>query len=178
MIKLDRLKQIATYDPVNGGFLWTSNRQRVKPGGRMGTIGVSGYRQVVIDGRQYREHRLVWLWHHGSIPKSLDHVNRIRDDNRIENLRPCTDSQNQANSKTHSDNSSGYRGVSYDRTKERWVAKMRITLDKVMTRKCLGCFDTAEEAAIAYNIEVIRCLGEFASPSKIDTPLGRILGMD
>jgi hypothetical protein len=177
MIKSDRLRLLCSYDPVNGGLLWTSNRQKVVWGSRVGTLRKDGYRQVRIDGGQYREHRLVWLWHHGDVPEQLDHINGVRDDNRIENLRPCNHSQNQYNTGPHSDNTSGYRGVCFDKGKNRWKARMMVTIDGVSTRHVIGMFNDPDEAAVAYNLEALRLFGEFAKLKRVETPLGKILGM-
>jgi hypothetical protein len=178
MITLDRLKHLVTYDPVNGGFLWAITRQKSRRGTRVGSIDKDGYRRNRLDGHQYPEHRLVWLWHHGSIPAQLDHINRIKDDNRIENLRPCTNTQNQFNVGLPVHNTSGHRGIYFEPERDKWVAHVRFVIDGKRSRHRIGRYDTAEEAAIAYNLEVVKMFGDFANLNKIDSPLGRILGMD
>ena len=70
----------------------------------------SGYIRIRFKKKLYPAHRLIFMWHHGWLPKYLDHINRIRTDNRIENLRPATSSENGANS-TQPVGRSGYRGV-------------------------------------------------------------------
>lgn len=107
----------------------------------------------------------------------LDHIDRNTLNNRIENLRPCNESQNAANAKTCSHNTSGYRGVYFDKDRDKWVARIRFTVNGVRHRKRIGRYATAEEAAIMYNLYLREHFDEFALTNKIDTPLGRILGM-
>jgi len=104
--------------------------------------------------------RLVWVMHNGDIPKGyiIDHKNRIRDDNRLENLRLATVRDNTANALRHGDDyTSIYKGVQLD-TRGRWIAS--IQSNSVTTN--LGYFATEEAAAFAYNVEASKRYGEFA----------------
>lgn len=177
MITLDRLNQLVTYDSVNGVLRWAARRGRVGPGERVGGVDREGYRRVRIDNRQYLEHRLVWLWHHGSFPRILDHIDRDRCNNRIENLRLCNESQNAANAGPAIHNTSGYRGVHYEGERDKWVARMRLVVDGKRTRHRIGRYDTAEDAAIAYNLHMRRHFSDYALLNRVSTPLGQILGM-
>lgn len=87
----------------------------------------------------------------------VDHINGNRLDNRKENLRLCTWSQNQGNRKMNKNNTSGYRGVIWVAQRNYWVARLK----KDGTPKHLGCFKTKEEAAKAYKIAAIKQFGEF-----------------
>lgn len=134
------------YEYRNGG-LWVIRKfnSGVKVGDRAGSFLIDGYRQVRVKGKQYREHHLVWLWHHGYLPKELDHINCVRDDNRIENLRECTRAQNMQNRKfPMRTNKLGALGV----TKHYNKFRAAITIDGNKTH--LGLFDTLEEAKTAY----------------------------
>lgn len=157
--------------------MWIVKRGKTVPGQRVGALDKHGYRRVRLFDRQYFEHRLVWLWHHGEFPRILDHISRNRDDNRIENLRPCNESQNAANSGPQAPNTSGYRGVYYEPERDKWVAKIRFVVDGRRMRKKIGRFDTPEDAAIAYNLHLRRHFESFALLNTVDTPLGKILGM-
>ena len=91
--------------------------------------------------------------------KEIDHINYNRRDNRKNNLRICNRSQNARNQKLRVDNSSGYKGVYWNKEKGLWQAQMRNENKKM---SYLGRFKTKEEAALAYNISVIKVAGEFA----------------
>lgn len=90
--------------------------------------------------------------------KMIDHKNCIIFDNRKENLRKCTISQNNMNKDIQNNNTSGYKGVSWDKSKNKWEAYIQINSRK----KHLGRYNTKEEAAQAYNEAAIKYHGEFA----------------
>lgn len=97
----DRLRQLLDYDPAIGHFTWKING---KGGGqvagkRAGSIDKqAGYEQVGIDGKLYRSHRLAWLYVHGEWPSGqIDHINGIRSDNRLANLRAVSNQVNGQN---------------------------------------------------------------------------------
>jgi len=82
-----------------------------------------GYRQIQLKGKSYREHRLIWLHVYGEWPENeIDHINHIRNDNRIENLRDVTRIENGKNQSMHSDNDSGVTGVSWHPHRNKWGA--------------------------------------------------------
>jgi hypothetical protein len=94
-----RLKQLLDYDPETGVFTWRVNRGgAAKAGTRAGCPTPFYYRVIRIGGRSRREHSLAWLYVHGHWPADeLDHINRVRDDNRIANLREVTHAENMQN---------------------------------------------------------------------------------
>jgi len=117
-----------------------------RAGKHAGRIAGTGYRQIGIGRRIYYAHRLVWFWHHGTWPTGeIDHANQNRLDNRLENLRDATYSNNQANVRVRRTSTSGFRGVS--RTKKKWRASICVRGIKAW----LGSFRTPEEASAAYN---------------------------
>ena len=177
MITQTQLKQIATYDPAEGVLRWTVKRGKMKPGDKMGSVGTGGYQRVRIDNKQYLEHRLVWLWHHGVFPRILDHIDRNPLNNRIENLRLCNESQNAANSGLPVNNTSGYRGVCWDVRKKAWKVRVSLVVDGERVRQYVGHFADIHEAAIIYNLRMTEWFGQYALLNRVDTPLGRILGM-
>lgn len=103
----------------------------------------------------FRVHHLVWLYHNGTFATEIDHINRDRDDNRIENLRECNHSQNLGNMgpRVHK-----YKGVTFDKKNQKWRAQLDGPL---------GRFSTIEEAALAYNKAAIIHFGEFALLNEI-----------
>lgn len=112
-------------------------------------------------GRQRRVymHRVLWAAWNGPVCPVVDHRSTDTLDNRRENLRAATHSQNHANAPRRADNASGFKGVT--RNGRRWMAS--ITIDGARTY--LGTFDTASEAGIAYLTASVRHFGEFARAS-------------
>lgn len=134
------------YEYRDGG-LWVIRpfNSGVKVGDRAGAVLRDGYRQVRVNGKQYREHHLVWVWHHGQLPKEVDHINCIRDDNRIENLRECTRAENMQNRRFPTVRSKiGLIGVT------RHYNKFRAAITRDGRKQHLGLFATAIEAHSAY----------------------------
>jgi len=121
---------------------------------------MSKYKKVYIDGKYDREHRIVWKTHFGKIPVGMDvdHINQDKSDNRIENLRLGTRSQNKSNSKKHKDNRSGFKGVTYYKRYNKWMAQISHNYKKIT----IGYFDTPQEAHAAYKKKAIELFGEFA----------------
>ncbi len=141
------LKQYLDYNPTTGVFVWVKARNgRVKAGQQAGSVGPRGYRTITLDRKVYREHRLAWLYVHGVWPTVLDHINRNPVDNRIENLREVTHSQNQQNRAQDPRNKSGARGVIWAKHAKKWRAQIRVDRKSIY----LGYFDTVEDAACAY----------------------------
>ena len=144
------LRGIVTYDPKTGYMHWKEDHKyfkSIRAGDIVGrTSNKNGYRSTSINGKQYYQHRLVWLYVYGEWPKSdLDHINGIREDNRIENLRLATKSQNAHNKKKFRNNTSGIVGA-YRHYSGTWYSSIMVEGKS----KYLGSFKTAEEAGAAY----------------------------
>ena len=92
-----------------------------KNGSKTGTINSTGRRQISINGKLYKEHRLIFLWHNGWVPFEIDHIDGDPLNNKIENLRVATHSQNGANTARRADNTSGEKGVWWDKRKNKYV---------------------------------------------------------
>lgn len=108
-----RLIQALVYEPDTGRFYHRSS------GKIAGTYNGEGYRIVSIDGVRYQCARLAWMYVHGFFPQKLiDHVNRIRDDDRIVNLREADRAQNTRNSKVRIDCQSGAKNICYEKNKD------------------------------------------------------------
>jgi hypothetical protein len=108
----------------DGNLYWVKSRQGIRVGQRAGYLNSHGYRLTMICGRLYCAHRLIWLMHHGRWPTDqLDHIDRNRQNNRIENLREVTNAENHQNMSIHKDNKSGLPGVSWYKRDGKWWAR-------------------------------------------------------
>lgn len=159
MISHEKVRELLEYDPDTGQLFWRKNHGRAKAGVLAGDRTRSGYIRLSFGGRKHYAQRVIWLWVHGEWPPNdIDHINGIKSDNRLHNLRCATRSQNVANTDTRSTNTSGRKGVSWNRATGKWQAEIRIAGD----RKYLGVFDDIEDAAAAYNEAAVERFGDFA----------------
>ena len=154
-----RLRELLHYDPETGVFRWVARGHNTTSGTVAGYLHKKGYQMIAIDGRQYRAHRLAWLYVHGFWPSDqIDHIDGIRHNNHIANLRQATNCQNCQNSKRPCNNTSGFKGASWHRQIGKWKAQIMVDGDKIY----LGIFATAEEAHAAYCAAAVQHYGEFA----------------
>ena len=150
----ERVREL--FDYREDGCLIRRTRQSncVCLGGPAGGLCGRGYLRIMVDGVHLRVHRLIWLWHHGYMPESgIDHINRDKLDNRIENLREVSQVCNLRNTGNSKNNTSGVKGVSWTRTGCKWSAE----LVSEGTRLRLGQYaDFAE--AVAHRLAAEQCL--------------------
>lgn len=148
MLTQERLKELLDYDPETGAFTWKVRvARRTKVGAPAGSKVSNGYIHIAIDYKDYKAHRLAWLYTYGCWPDGqIDHVNRIKDDNRISNLRCVSQNENQWNQIAYKNNKAGFMGVHWRKDNKKWRASIRVH-GKL---KSLGHFDTQEEAHAAY----------------------------
>lgn len=147
MLTQNKVKELFDYDPDTGRLTWRVDCGKNKMAGKIaGCQDRHGYLKIGIDGEQYRTHRLVWLYVYGSWPiRDIDHVNGVRHDNRISNLREATRSQNGQNMrKPTKSNTSGYLGVTALRGK--WQAQIKVN----GKNHYIGCYSTQKAAHAAY----------------------------
>lgn len=119
MLTQERVRELFTYH--DGHLYWKEARSNIPAGRKAGWKGKCHY-YVSIDERKWGLHQLVWLWHFGTLPPLIDHINRDGHDNRISNLRAASFAQNSMNAKKRSNTSSRYKGVSYNRRKGAYYA--------------------------------------------------------
>ena len=157
------LKELFEYK--DGNLYWKLKKQGVKLWQIAGCVDITnGYRTVRINRKGYLAHRIIWLYNYGVFPTNqIDHINGIKDDNRINNLREANSSQNKANSPKQQNCSSIFKGVSWNKSNKKWTARIRISGNK----KHLGNFYEESAAAQAYNEAAIKEFGEFALINKI-----------
>lgn len=149
-------RDICSFKTRNGGLVWNS---RFSGKEAFITRHKGGYLDGVVFYKKMLAHRVAWAIHYGSWPdEQVDHINGVRDDNRIGNLRGATSSQNKCNAKRRSDNSSGFKGVYFDKRSGSWIARVQ----KDGKCKNIGSFGSAEEAHSAYCREASKIHAEFA----------------
>ena len=161
MITPARLKECLDYYPLTGSFTWIkSTAYCIKPGMPADSPTCNGYIGIKLDGKNYLAHRLAWLYMFGEFPPGhLDHINCVRTDNRIANLRPATHTQNMHNQNLRKTNKSGHKGVSWCNKTKKWHSQCMFERKKYH----LGKFENIEDAIQA--VESFRNArhGEFAN---------------
>lgn len=119
-------REILRYD--NGSLIWVIKpSSKVNVGDVAGTVNDEGYIKIMYRKRSYGAHCIVWEMHNGEIPDGyeIDHENHNRSDNRIENLRLVTRSDNMKNKSMYSTNKSGVTGVNWHNRKRKWIAQIQ-----------------------------------------------------
>lgn len=145
----DYLSSILHYDPHTGHFTWIAPRRGCSVGQRAGSVDKqAGYEQIGIDGKLYRSHRLAWLYVHGVMPEDeVDHINGVRSDNRIANLRAVPGRLNNQNRRNpNRNNSRKLLGVYREKEGGRFFSAIMKDRKSIY----LGRFNTPEEAHAAY----------------------------
>ena len=160
MLTQAELKRQLHYNPETGIFTrLVSNTTWVKIGDITGSKTSDGYFCICVNKKVYRSHRLAWLYIYGSFPKTLiDHINMDRLDNRISNLREATRAENIWNIGKTSKNKSGFKGVSFNKSYNKWSAVCTVN----NKTNHLGFFITPELASQAYQEFAKKHHGEFA----------------
>lgn len=172
MITYDYVAECLNYISAVGRFVW-----KVRPrnhfssdrgckgfntrlaGNTAGHHRKDNYVHIIIDNKAYKAHRLAWLLFHGAWPDGqIDHIDGDSSNNRIDNLRTATCSQNMCNKGRYSNNTSGCKGVSFVPSTKKWRAR----LQKEHKRRLVGEFNTFEEAAAACNTARTILHGEYA----------------
>lgn len=146
MLTQERLKELLDYDPETGVFTHRQTKAAAKKGKQTGNVNSRGYVIISVLDKSYAAHRLAWLYTYGYWPKTVDHINRDKSNNRLCNLREVTPAQNTWNAKLRANNSLGYEGV----TKHKASNKYRARIQKHGKRITIGAFDTPEAANAAY----------------------------
>jgi hypothetical protein len=154
MLSQGRLKELLIYDSKTGIFRWRVQRCNHFPGEIAGTL-CKGYISIRIDGVRYQANRLAWLYVYGYLPENdVDHKDRVRTHNWINNLREVSRSCNMRNTGLRKDNISGVKGVGYYQRRKKWRAFVEVN----GVHKSLGFYNSFEEAVYA-RLAGEQCLG-------------------
>lgn len=158
----ERLCELFEY--MDGGRL----RRKISAGNqKYGTVTtgkqeLSGYCRMLVDGNGYLFHRVIWRLIYGDEPKFIDHINNVRNDNRIENLRRVDKSSNCQHQLKPKSNTSGFIGVSWYKNSSKW----KVSICKRGKASAIGYFANIKDAVLAYNEKCNELHGEFGK-SKI-----------
>ena len=161
---LSLLREYVSYDPVSGFLTWRKADERRILDDRCERLSGRGYLDLGLPGgHRLQAHRAAWGLTYGEMPNGpLDHINRVRTDNRLANLRVVTHSQNNFNCGPRPTNKSGFRGVSW----WAYVGKWRAVISVDGKQKYLGAYDTKEEAATAYARAAATYFGDLTPPGE------------
>jgi len=158
-IDIADVRQWLRYDPETGHLWWLR-----WPGGKArldqpaGTTRPDGRRQIKVCGRAFKAHRVCWSLHYGAWPEGdIDHINADPADNRLENLREATKTENNRNQCKRTGCSSGLKGVTWDKRWRKWRAHIRVHGKLIR----LGAFDDEYEAHLAYCRAADAYFGDF-----------------
>lgn len=158
----ERLKQLFSYNAATGQFTRRINSRTAKAGEIAGYVNKNGYVYISVDGKPQLAHRMAWIYVYGVPPsKFIDHINRNPSDNRIANLRECTQHENMQNISKFKANTSGIKGVYWAGTINKtapWLVQIR-AYGKL---HYVGYFATKEEAAKARIVAADKLHGKFA----------------
>lgn len=158
-MKIDDLQLLFSYDLHTGNLYWRSKgrgRIKKKPAG---TLLSTGYIGVVCGERRYLAHRVCWALHTGQWPdQQIDHINGIKTDNRISNLRLATNSQNGKNISRSINNTSGVCGVTYDKANKKWRALIKVDAKQIH----LGRWSDFDDAIKARKLAEKKYFGDWA----------------
>ena len=124
--------------------LLSRGRPSVLDGRKIGYPNGNGYIIMRYNKRKYYLHQLIFLMHHGYIPSNIDHIDGIGSNNRIENLREASVSQNMYNTKLRTDNTSGTKGVHFNKQHQKWQAKL------YLSKKPISRFFYTKEDAVKF----------------------------
>lgn len=141
------------YDHETGYLWWSCSGKGRKLDTPVGTVSPNGYRNLTLNRKQYKAHHVVWYLAYGYWPTQIDHINRNKDDNRLENLREVDCSLQQHNRKMPLP-SSGLTGAHWNKAKNKFKSSIKVDGKNVH----LGYFNTAKEASKAYLKEKSKCL--------------------
>jgi hypothetical protein len=115
------------FEHRDGVLYWKKQTStRVIAGSKAGRVDTNGYVIIGLNRKRYKAHRIIFLMLNGYVPPILDHIDGNRSNNKIKNLRAATVSQNLQNSKTYKSNTSGIKGVSWEKDRNKWKVQIML----------------------------------------------------
>jgi hypothetical protein len=145
-MNIDALKSLLRYDPDTGLIYWIAKGGGMIKKKAAGTLLYSGYLGISIGPKRWQAHRIAWALHHGDWPKDqVDHINGVKTDNRICNLREATNAQNGKNLGLSKANTSGFKGVCFCKQTNKWRSTIKVNFKQID----LGRFESIDQAALA-----------------------------
>lgn len=154
------LKELLEYNPDTGLWKWHTPKGSCKKGWFCGSRSIGGYLDIKIRGKSYRTHRLAFLFMEGAFPPDLvDHIDGDTANNKWHNLRHCSYSGNNRNTRLPNTNTSGYKGVSRREGRSTWTVRLSVA---GKTRN-FGCYKDLELAALVAEEAREKYHGEFAN---------------
>lgn len=159
-ISLNELKEVLHYEPKTGIWTWLKRISiRITVGKSAGSGKKDDYVRIRIYNQNYQAHVLAWFYMTGEWPKKLiDHKDKKKDNNIWDNLRAASKKENAGNTKMFKTNTSGYRGVYFNKINKNW--NVSITIARIKVNQ--GTYDCKHKAAHAYNVAALNHFGEFA----------------
>jgi len=158
LVQSDLLKRFRCEDGVLF-YIGDELPSQVKSGDIAGCKGSHGYSQIKINSVSYLSHRIIFLMFNGFLPKYVDHIDGNRANNKIENLRECTFSQNRCNTKIYKNNKSGVKGIHWDKEHSKWKARIQFENKRIL----VGRFSELQDAKNAIIEKRNSLHGEFAN---------------
>lgn len=153
------LRRLMRYEPETGFFIRITNHRKCIAGQVAGSTHADGRVFIGLLGFRFAAHRLAVLWMTGRMPANeVDHINCDHSDNRWENLRECTSSQNKWNRRANFSNGTGVKGVRYKKRRNKYEASFKVNRREIY----LGSFSTLDEASRAISKARKEAHGEFA----------------
>lgn len=117
------LNRILSYDDETGVLTWRVHKgPKVYPGKVAGSLDKDGYVRLKVDYKTRKAHRIIWKMKTGEWPVEIDHINRVKSDNRWVNLRSTNRSGNMRNTSLGKNSTSGHKGVSWCKRENKWRA--------------------------------------------------------
>lgn len=158
MVTQKRLRELFNYDEDTGLFTRISPVRKANVGDIAGCVAKNGYITISVDCKRYYAHRLAFIYMTGSCPRTVDHIDRDRSNNKWSNLRESTAQLQEANKVKCQGKTSKYKGVSFKSKIGRYVARLKVDGNEIY----LGCFADEDNAARAYNAAAVEAFGKYA----------------